>query len=149
MTPEQKAAYLAGLRESGEKVAMVGDGVNDAPSLALADLSVTVAGGADVAGQTSDVVLNRADLALVPWFIGASKETRTIIRQNLGWAFAYNAVALPLAALGVITPAIAAIAMACSSLLVVGNSLRLRGKLRRLDERDTRLPVIAPATGVE
>jgi heavy metal translocating P-type ATPase len=149
MTPEQKADYLAALRESGEMVAMVGDGVNDAPSLALADLSVTVAGGADVAGQTSDVVLNRADLSLVPWFIGASKETRRIIRQNLGWALAYNAVALPLAAFGVITPAIAAITMACSSLLVVGNSLRLRGKLRRRQESDVSVPVMAPVAGVE
>ena len=149
LTPEQKAAYLAKLRDAGERVAMVGDGVNDAPSLALADLSITVAGGADIAGQTSDVVLNRADLELVPWFIGASTETRRIIRQNLGWAIGYNAVALPLAAFGVITPAIAAIAMACSSLLVVGNSLRLRGRLRRLDVEESPMLVVAPAVASE
>jgi heavy metal translocating P-type ATPase len=133
LTPELKAAEIARLRSGGAKVAMVGDGVNDAPSLAGADLSVTVAGGTDIAGQTSDIVLDRDDLNLVPWFISAAGATRRIIRQNLGWALAYNAVALPLAAFGVITPAIAAIAMASSSLLVVGNSLRLRGVLRRLD----------------
>ena len=131
LTPEAKAAYVGGLRNDGANVAMVGDGVNDAPSLALADLSVTVSGGADIAGQTSDVVLNRDDLELVPWFLSASASTRRVIRQNLGWAIGYNAVTLPLAAFGVITPGIAAITMACSSLLVVGNSLRLRRLLRR------------------
>ena len=105
---------------------MAGDGVNDAPALAQADLSITVAGGTDVAGETSDVVLTRHDLTLIPWFIRLSRRTRRIIRENLGWAFAYNLVAVPLAALGIISPVIAAAAMATSSLLVVGNSLRLR-----------------------
>jgi len=131
-----KAAVIGALQERGEFVAMVGDGVNDAPSLARADLSITVAGGADIAGQTSDIVLNHADLELVPWFLLASAQTRRVIRQNLGWAVCYNAIALPLAVFGVITPGIAAISMACSSLLVVGNSLRLRRMLRRLDERE-------------
>ena len=105
---------------------MVGDGVNDAPALAQADLSLTVASGTDVAGETSDVVLMRHDLTLIPWLVGLSRRTRRIIRENLGWAFAYNLVAVPLAALGIISPAIAAATMATSSLLVVGNSLRLR-----------------------
>jgi hypothetical protein len=105
----------------------VGDGVNDAPALAQADLSVTVAGGTDVAGETSDVVLTHLDLILVPGFIALSRRTRRTIMQNLGWAFAYNLVSVPLAALGFISPAIAAVTMAASSLLVVGNSLRLRG----------------------
>jgi heavy metal translocating P-type ATPase len=133
LTPELKAEELARMQAGGAKVAMVGDGVNDAPSLARADLSITVAGGADIAGQTSDVVLNRDDLNLVPWFISAASATRRIIRQNLGWALGYNAVALPLAALGLITPAVAAAAMASSSLLVVGNSLRLRREIQRLE----------------
>jgi len=145
LTPELKAKRIGSLQADGEFVAMVGDGVNDAPSLALADLSITVAGGADIAGQTSDVVLNRADLELVPWFLLASAQTRRIIRQNLGWAVGYNAVALPLAAFGVITPGIAAIAMASSSLLVVGNSLRLRGKLRRIEEH-SKAPPPLPVT---
>jgi heavy metal translocating P-type ATPase len=146
LTPEMKAEAIGALQANGAKVAMVGDGVNDAPSLARADLSITVAGGADIAGQTSDIVLNRADLELVPWFLSASGQTRRVIRQNLGWAVGYNAVALPLAVFGVITPGIAAIAMACSSLLVVGNSLRLRRLLRRMDEHGTALatkPVVA------
>jgi heavy metal translocating P-type ATPase len=133
LTPELKADYIRKLQAEGANVAMIGDGVNDAPSLASANLSITVAGGTDVAAHTSDVVLNRPDLELVPWFLGASTATRAIIRQNLGWAVAYNAITLPLAAFGVITPGIAALTMACSSLLVVGNSLRLRGKLRRLE----------------
>ena len=146
LTPEMKTDEIARLQAAGARVAMVGDGVNDAPSLARADLSVTVAGGTDIAGQTSDVVLNRDDLGLVPWFISAAGRTRRIIRQNLGWAVAYNAVALPLAAFGLITPAIAAIAMASSSLLVVGNSLRLRGQLDRLDaDRAALVPAQASA----
>ena len=105
---------------------MAGDGVNDAPALAQADLSFTVAGGTDVAGETSDVILTQPDLTLLPLFITRSRRTRRIIMENLGWAFAYNLLAVPLAAFGIITPVIAAAAMATSSLIVVGNSLRLR-----------------------
>jgi heavy metal translocating P-type ATPase len=124
--PPKKAARIQEWQFKDEKVGMVGDGVNDAPALAQADLSITVAGGTDVAGETSDVVLTRPDLTLVPWFIELSRRTRRIIHENLGWAFAYNLVAVPLASLGVISPVIAAATMATSSLLVVGNSLRLR-----------------------
>ena len=125
-SPQAKAERIKAWQEAGEKVAMAGDGVNDAPALAQADLSITAAGGTDVAGETSDVVLTRRDLTLIPWFIRLSRRARRIIRENLGWAFAYNLVAVPLAALGIISPVIAAAAMATSSLLVVGNSLRLR-----------------------
>jgi Cu+-exporting ATPase len=125
--PQEKAARIREWQVAGEQVAMAGDGVNDAPALAQADLSLTTAGGTDVAGETSDVVLTRSDLNLIPWFIALSRRTRRVILQNLGWAFAYNLLAVPLAALGVISPVIAAVAMATSSLLVVGNSLRLRG----------------------
>jgi heavy metal translocating P-type ATPase len=124
--PHEKAERIKAWQQAGEKVAMVGDGVNDAPGLAQSDLSITAAGGTDVAGETSDAVLTRHDLTLIPWFIRLSRRTRRIIRENLGWAFAYNLVAVPLAALGIISPVIAAAAMATSSLLVVGNSLRLR-----------------------
>jgi len=126
LLPAEKAGQIKDWQESGEMVAMVGDGVNDAPALAQSDLSITVAGGTAVAGETSDIILMRSDLELIPWFIRKSKRVRRIIGENLGWAFAYNLVALPLAALGIITPVIAAITMASSSLLVVGNSLRLR-----------------------
>jgi Cu+-exporting ATPase len=124
--PPEKAMRIQEWQTAGERVAMVGDGVNDAPALAQADLSVTAAGGSDVAGETSDVVLMRSDLALVPWFIRLSRRTRRIILENLGWAFAYNLISVPLAAFGFISPVVAAAAMATSSLLVVGNSLRLR-----------------------
>jgi heavy metal translocating P-type ATPase len=125
-TPREKAARIGEWQAAGERIAMIGDGVNDAPALAQSDLSITAAGGTDVAGETSDIVLMHGDLRLVPWFTEASRRTRRIIIENLGWAFAYNLVSIPLAALGLISPAIAAVAMATSSLLVVGNSLRLR-----------------------
>lgn len=126
--PADKAKRIKAWQEQGEVVMMVGDGVNDAPALAQADLSITVAGGTDIAGETSDLILMRRDLMMIPWFITLSRRTHRTIRQNLGWAFAYNLVSVPLAAFGLISPVIAAGAMATSSLLVVGNSLRLRRK---------------------
>lgn len=125
-SPLEKVARIQAWQETGESVAMAGDGVNDAPAMALADLSITVAGGTDIAGEASDVLLTHADLALIPQFIEMSRRTRRIIYLNLVWAFAYNLLAVPLAALGLISPIIAAAAMAASSLLVVVNSLRLR-----------------------
>ncbi len=124
--PQTKATRVQEWQDKGERVAMVGDGVNDAPALAQADLSITVASGTDVAGETSDIILMRPDLTVIPWLFTQSRRTRRIITENLGWAFAYNLVSVPLAALGLISPVIAAVAMATSSLLVVGNSLRLR-----------------------
>ena len=126
VTPEAKAARIQAWQQRGELVAMVGDGVNDGPALAQADLSVTAAGGTDVAAETSDVVLLRHDLTLVPQFLDLSRRVRKIVRENLWWAFAYNAVAIPVAAAGLLTPVFAAVAMSFSSLLVVLNSLRLR-----------------------
>jgi heavy metal translocating P-type ATPase len=123
--PQDKAARIQQWQAMGELVAMVGDGVNDAPALAQSDLSITTAGGTDVAGETSDAILARSDLTLIPWFTNLSRRTRRIVLENLGWAFAYNLISVPLAALGLISPVIAAAAMATSSLLVVGNSLRL------------------------
>jgi P-type E1-E2 ATPase len=127
-TPEEKAQKIKTWQEEGQIVAMVGDGVNDAPGLAQSDVSITVAGGTAIAGETSDIILTRPDLNLIPWFIKTSKHTHKIIIQNIGWAFAYNLISVPLASFGIISPVIASITMATSSLLVVGNSLRLRKK---------------------
>jgi P-type E1-E2 ATPase len=126
LLPEEKAKRISSWLDEDEFVMMVGDGVNDAPALARANVSLAMASGTDIAGETSDAILTNADLTLIPWLIQLSKRTRRIILENLGWAFAYNLVAVPLAAFGIISPVIAAIAMATSSLLVVGNSLRLR-----------------------
>lgn len=125
-SPEEKAEKITSYQKDGDGVGMVGDGVNDAPALAQANLSITVAGGTDIAGEASDLVLTRSDLTLIPWFIQLSRHTRRTILQNLGWAFAYNIVSVPLAMVGLISPVIASVAMATSSLLVVINSLRLR-----------------------
>jgi len=128
--PAEKAAQIKTWQQQGEQVVMVGDGVNDAPALAQADWSVTVTGGTDIAGEVSDLIMINDDLMLIPWFIRFSRQTRRIIRYNLTWAFAYNLFAVPLAAGGLISPLVAAAAMASSSLMVVGNSLRLRNKCR-------------------
>jgi heavy metal translocating P-type ATPase len=124
----EKVEYIRQWQKIGWKMAMVGDGINDAPALAQADLSITVAAGTGVAGETSDIILTRPDLNLIPWLIRISTRTRRIIQENLGWAFAYNLLAVPLAAFGVVSPVIAATAMATSSLFVVVNSLRLRNE---------------------
>jgi P-type Cu+ transporter len=134
-TPEEKAEKIKTWQAAGIKVGMVGDGVNDAPALALANLSITTAGGSDISGRASDLVFTRADLTLIPWFIDLSHHTRRSILQNLGWAFAYNLVAVPLAMTGRISPVIAAIAMAVSSLVVVLNSLLSREQSRASSDR--------------
>ena len=126
VAPEAKAARILDRQARGDRVAMVGDGANDGPALAQADVSFTAAGGTDIAAETSDIVLLRRDLTLVPRFIELSRKVRGIVRENLWWAFAYNVVAVPVAALGLLTPAFAAVTMSVSSLVVVLNSLRLR-----------------------
>jgi Cu+-exporting ATPase len=124
--PEGKAEFVASLQRKGIALAFVGDGINDAPALEQADLGIAVGRATDVAQMAADIVLLKSDVHAIPEALGLARATLRAIKQNLFWAFFYNALGIPLAALGFLSPILCAAAMGLSDVVVIGNALRLR-----------------------
>jgi Cu+-exporting ATPase len=124
--PEKKAEFVKQRQELGERVAFIGDGINDAPALEQADLGIAVTRASDIAREAADIILLKSEIEAVPESLGLARATLRTIKQNLFWAFFYNAVGVPLAALGFLSPILCAAAMGLSDLVVIGNALRLR-----------------------
>jgi P-type Cu+ transporter len=123
--PEQKAEFLRELQRRGERAAFVGDGINDAPALEVADLGIAVSRASDVAREAADIILLKSEIEAVPEALELARAALRTIKQNLFWAFFYNAAAIPLAALGFLSPIVCALVMGMSDIVVVGNALRL------------------------
>lgn len=124
--PQDKSGKIDELRKAGKVVGMVGDGINDAPALTLADIGFAIGNGTDIAVEAADIVLVRNDLNTLVQSVTLSRKTMTNIRQNLFWALIFNSLGIPLAAIGMLTPIVAGTAMAFSSVTVVTNALRLK-----------------------
>ena len=133
--PEQKAEFVKKLQQQGERVAFVGDGINDAPALEQADLGVAVSRASDVAREAADIILLKSEIEAVPESLGLARATLRTIKQNLFWAFFYNAIGVPLAALGFMSPILCAAAMGFSDLVVIGNALAAAAVAGALDDR--------------
>lgn len=136
--PQNKAEHIEKIKSQGKIVGMVGDGINDAPALATADIGIAIGTGTDIAIETADITLMGGDLKLIPAAIRLSRKTMSKIKQNLFWAFIYNIIGIPFAALGILNPIIAGAAMAFSSVSVVTNSLRLK-RFKPVIDRGVRL----------
>ncbi len=141
--PHEKIAAIDAARAGGGVIGMAGDGVNDAPSLAAADVGFALASGSDLARQAGNIVLLGEGLSQIPWLIALSRRTRKLIKQNLAWAVGYNAIALAAAAVGWLHPLLAALAMVVSSITVLGNSMKIATFPR--DERQPPTPSASPS----